>query len=215
MAAYNLEEQETIEILKAWWKDYGKLVLLMLLAFLLSIAAVQGWQFYQRGQAVEAAALYAELIAAQTANDAKRIQEIAGTFTQSFSGSGYAVLAQLQAAKASYEAGDKDAATAPLRWVIAEASETAAQDAARLRLAGIYLDKKDYEQALQLLQEKHGAAFNALYADRRGDVLVAQGKIDEARAAYQQALEQGDAQSNYRNLIQLKLDGLGAAREAK
>ncbi|MBC7945500.1 MAG: tetratricopeptide repeat protein [Burkholderiales bacterium] len=215
MAAYNLEEQETIEILKAWWKDYGKLVLLMLLAFLLSIAAVQGWRFYQRGQAANAAALYADLVAAQTAGDAKRVQEIADTFTKSFPGSGYAVLAQLEAAKASHAAGDKDAAIAPLRWVIANASEAAAQDAARLRLAGIYLDKKDYEQALQLLQQKHGAAFNALYADRRGDVLVAQGKADEARAAYQQALEQSDAQSGYRNLIQLKLDGVGPARETK
>lgn len=214
MAAYNLEEQETIEVLKAWWKDYGKLVLLMLLAFLLSIAAVQGWKAYQRGQAAKAAALYADLVAAGTAGDVKRTQEIASTFRQSFAGSGYAVLAQLQAAKASYEAGDKDAAIAPLRWVVANAAAPA-QDTARLRLAGIYLDKKDYEQALQLLQQKHGAAFNALYADRRGDVLVAQEKNDEARAAYQQALEQSDAQSGYRNLIQLKLDGLGAARESK
>jgi predicted negative regulator of RcsB-dependent stress response len=51
-----------------------------------------------------------------------------------------------------------------------------------------------------------------LYADLKGDVLSAQGKVAEARAAYQQAYDKTDAKSMYRNLIQMKMDGLGSAK---
>lgn len=212
MAVYDLEEQEKIEVLKAWWKDNGRLVIAAVIAFFLSLAAVQGWKAYQRSQATKAAALYADLLNAEKGNDAKRVRELATEISQKYSGAGYAVLAQLTAAKEAYEAGDKDAAAAALEWVIANARDPAAQDTARLRLAGVYLDKQDFDRALKLLEAKHGAAFAALFADCRGDVLVAQDKPEEARAAYQQALAQSDAQSGYRSLIQLKLDALGGAQ---
>lgn len=212
MAVYDLEEQEKIEVLKAWWKENGRLVIAAAIAFFLSLAAVQGWKAYQRSQAAGAAALYADLLNAEKSNDAKRVRELATEISQKHSAAGYAVLAQLTAAKKAYEAGDKDAAATALEWVIANAKEPAARDTARLRLAGVYLDQQDFDRALKLLEAEPDAAFAALYADRRGDVLFGQGKTEEARAAYQQALAQSDAQSGYRSLIQLKLDALGGAR---
>ena len=84
--------------------------------------------------------------------------------------------------------------------------------AARLRLAGILLDEKKYDEALKLLSAKSTDAYAALYADLKGDVLAAQGKPAEARAAYQLALDKSAAASQYRALIELKLDALGDAK---
>jgi predicted negative regulator of RcsB-dependent stress response len=99
-----------------------------------------------------------------------------------------------------------------LQWVVDHASEDTLKDVARLRLAAIFLDEKNYTDALKQLEAKHADSFDGLYADLRGDVLSAQGKTDEARSSYKLAYEKIDAQSMYRNLIQMKLDALGVAK---
>ena len=52
--------------------------------------------------------------------------------------------------------------------------------------------------------------FTALAADRRGDVLLAQGKTDEARTAYQAAYKGMDDKIDYRRLVEVKLIALAA-----
>ncbi|MGH8710706.1 MAG: tetratricopeptide repeat protein, partial [Burkholderiales bacterium] len=113
------------------------------------------------------------------------------------------------AAKINYQAGDAQSAKAQLQWVIDHAAEDELQDIARLRLAGMLVDEKNYAQALQLLEAKHNLSYDAFYLDLKGDVLVAQGKFAEARSAYQAALSKADKKSTYRDLIQIKLDALG------
>jgi predicted negative regulator of RcsB-dependent stress response len=84
------------------------------------------------------------------------------------------------------------------------------QALARLRLASVMLDDQAYDEALKVLAEKPESAFEAQFEDARGDVLVGQGKRAEAKAAYSAALAKlkpGDDAA--RELIQLKLDGLG------
>ena len=70
------------------------------------------------------------------------------------------------------------------------------------------MDEGKYDQVLSLLNAQHGASFTGLYADLRGDALAASGKTDEARAAYQKALDSLDTQGAYRNVVQMKLDVL-------
>jgi predicted negative regulator of RcsB-dependent stress response len=74
------------------------------------------------------------------------------------------------------------------------------------------LDEKKYDEALKLLEQTHPESFAGMYADLRGDVLVAQGKAAEAKEAYKLALEKLPAQSTYRLVVQVKLDGLGGAQ---
>jgi predicted negative regulator of RcsB-dependent stress response len=121
-------------------------------------------------------------------------------------------MAALSAARASFESGDLGAAKTQLQWVIDNAKEDEMRDVARLRLAGVLLDEKKYDDALALVNAGHGAAFSGLYADLKGDILLAQGKRGEARGAYQQALDKSDARSPYRPMIQAKLDALGDAK---
>ena len=210
--AYDLEEQEQIASIKAWWHDYGKLVMLVAIACLLTIAAFQGWRYYRAQQAERSAALYMQLMEAERANDSKRVRDIAGQIIDSYGSSQYGGMAALAAAKAGVATGETEDAKKRLQWASENAKEEEMRDVARLRLAGVLLDEKKYDDALKLLAVKSGDTFATLYADLRGDVLTAQGKAAEARTAYQQALEKSEPNSNYRRLVELKIDALGEAK---
>lgn len=210
MAELDLHEQEQVDALKAWWKENGKWVVGALVVGLLGFAGMQYWKSHQSSQAAEAAKLYAEVMKQAATNDAKRIGDAADALVSRYGGSAYAPRAQLLAAQASLQARDVAHAKVQLQWVVEHASESGLQDTARLKLASVLLDEKKYDEALKQLDAAHPESFTGLYADLKGDVLSAQGKTAEARAAYQQAYDKTDAQSVYRNLIQLKMDGLGS-----
>ncbi len=212
MAELDLHEQEQVDALKAWWKDNGKWVIGVLVVGLLGFAGTQFWKSHQASQAAEAGKLYVEVIKQVATNDAKRIGDAADALATRYGSSAYAPRAQLLAAQASLQAKDIPHAKAQLWWVIEHPQETTLQDTARLKLASVLLDEKKYDEALKQLDAAHPESFTGLYADLKGDVLGAMGKVAEARVAYQQALDKTDAKSMYRNLIQLKLDGLGSVK---
>jgi predicted negative regulator of RcsB-dependent stress response len=212
MSSLDLQEQEQVDELKAWWKENGKWVIGILVIGLLGFSGTMYWKSYQANQAAEAAKLYAEVVKQAASNDAKRIGDAADALVSRYGSSAYAPRAELLAAQASLQAHDVAHATVQLQWVIEHANETDLQDTARLKLASVLLDEKKYDEALKLLDAAHPESFTGLYADLRGDVLSAQGKTAEARAAYQQAYDKIDAKNSYRNLIQLKMDGLGNAK---
>jgi predicted negative regulator of RcsB-dependent stress response len=212
MAVYDLEEQEQIDEMKAWWKQYGGLVILVAVVALLTVAGMRGWSYYQARQGVEAGELYSQLQGAVGANDPKKVQDIAGVITDRYKRTGYAAFAALAAAKAAFETGDRASAKSRLQWVVDNGRDAETRDIARLRLAAVLLDEKSYDEALKLLETAHVETFSALYADLKGDVLVGQGKPQEARAAYQTALDKSDSKSGYRALLQVKLDALGAVK---
>lgn len=209
---FNLEEQESVEALKAWWKRHGNAVVLALTVLVAAVAGIQGWRYYQQSQARQAAALYNALQGTLATGSAERVREVAGQIIQKYPRTGYAPRAALISAKANYQAGDAKSAKAQLQWAAEHAAEAPLRDVARLQLASILLDQKDFQGALKWLEAKHGAAFNALYDDLKGDVLVAQGKPEQARAAYRTALQGTAEDSPYRKLIQVKLDALGEGK---
>jgi predicted negative regulator of RcsB-dependent stress response len=212
MAALDLQEQEQLEALKAWWKDNGNLIVAALLVVVVTVGGWRGWQYYQHQQAEEAATLYRQLIEQLASNDAKRVNDAAAAVIDKFASTAYAARAELLAAQVNEHGKDVVRAKTQLQWVIDNANEAALKDVARLRLAAILLDEKNYSDALKLLEAKHPDSFDSLYADLRGDVLSAQGKVDEARSSYRLAYEKIDPQSMYRSLIQMKLDALGTVK---
>ena len=210
--AYDLEEQEQIESIKAWWKQYGTLVMLAVLACLVTIAGIQAWRYYQAQQSERAATLFAQLDQAEAGNEPKKVRDIAAQIIDRHGSSPYAGMAALSAAKASFTTGELAEAKKTLEWAVGNARDKGMRDIARLRLAGVLLDEKKHDEALKVLAAEHAPSYAAFYADLKGDVLAAQGKPAEARAAYQAALEKTDARSQYRPLIEMKLDALGAAK---
>lgn len=210
--AYDLEEQEQIDAIKGWWKDNGKLVMLVVIACLVTIAAFQGWRYYRAQQTEYAAALYNQLDEAERVNDSKRVRDIAAQIIDKYASTQYAGMAALAAAKAGFMTGELEEAKKNLQWAVDRAKDENMRDVARLRLAGLLLDEKKYDEALKLLAVKTTDGYAMLYSDLRGDALTAQGKLAEARAAYQLALEKSDPGSAYRRLIEMKLDALGEAK---
>jgi predicted negative regulator of RcsB-dependent stress response len=210
--AYDHQEQEQLEELKAWWKENGKLVMLAAIGCALAIAAYQGWRHYRYSQSVAAATLYAQLDQADRAGDRKKVLELATQITGNYGSTPYGSFAAMGAARVSFENGDLADAKARLAWVVENVREDAVRDVARLRLAGVLLDEKNYAEALKRIEDKPSEAMTGLYADLRGDILLAQGNRAEARNAYQLALDKSEGGSPYRATIQLKLDSLGEAR---
>jgi predicted negative regulator of RcsB-dependent stress response len=208
MATYDLEEQEQLAALKAWWKEHGGAIALGATLVLAAIAAWNGWMWYQRSQSAQAAVLYDTLQKAARANDLKATRETAGAILENFPRSAYAPLAALVSAKVQFQAGDLKTARAQLQWAIEHAGNDEIRSIASLRLASVLLDDNDPDAALKILEAKPHPRFEALYASQRGDILVTQKRRSEARAAYKAALEKAEAGA-LRDALRLKLEALG------
>ncbi|MEX3785315.1 putative negative regulator of RcsB-dependent stress response [Paraburkholderia youngii] len=204
------DEQESIESLKAWWQQWGNATTWIVLVVLLAGASWNGWNFWQRRQAAEAAVLYDQVQQATASGDKAQIARVAADMEDKFGRTAYAQMTALGAAKALYTAGDEAGAKAQLQWAIDHAKDDEFKQIAKLRMASLLLDDKAYDQGLALLAEPQSDAFKGVVADRRGDLLAAQGKRDDARAAYKLALDSlSKSDSSARQLIQFKLDALG------
>lgn len=205
----DLEEQEQLDELKHFWKQYGNLLTGALIAVLSAFAAWNGYQYWQRSQATQAAVMYDEIERAAKSGDMARIDRSLVEMKEGFSSTTYAQQAGLLAAKVYYDKGNMDASRAALSWVAEKATDSGYQSIAKLRLAGILLEKKAYDEALQQLAGGFSKDFSALVADRRGDIFQAQGKKAEAKAEYEKAYKAFDERTEYRRLVEFKLNALG------
>lgn len=221
MAAYDLEEQEQLEELKTWWKRYGNVVTVILFAVTLGLAGWQGWNWWQRSQAAQASAIFGGLQQAARQDDPKRVRELAGELIDKYAGTSYAPMGALLSARVQMDHGDAKNAQAQLSWAATHAKDAGLRDLARLRLAVVLLDEKAYDEASKQLAIEPSAAFAARYAELRGDVYAAQGKLTEAAAAYAAGLgkiassaNKGDADTHaaYRDVLVTKRDALGVAK---
>lgn len=206
--AYDLEEQEQLDELKAWWKTYGKMAVNLVIGLLVVYIGYQAWTYYQTKQAVNASTEY-QALQVMDAKDTKGIQEKTALLMDKYSATPYAGRAALFAAKVNYEASQIKDAKIQLTWAISHAKESSVSAIASLQLANILVEEKNYDAALKILEAKHDAGFDGLFADLKGDVLLGLGKRDEAKAAYELALTKLDPQGRYRHLTQQKIDSLG------
>ena len=206
----DLEEQEQLDELKHFWKQYGDLITWVLIAVVGAFAAWNGYQYWQRSQAAQSSVMYDEIDRAVKAGDTARLDRSLADMTDRFGNTTYAQQAGLLAAQAYYEKGNLDAARAALNRVAEKASDPGYRAVAKLRIAGMLLDKKAYAEALEQLAGDFPKDFGGLVADRRGDVLMAQGKKAEARAEYEKAWKGLDERAEYRRMVEVKLNALGA-----
>lgn len=209
----DLEEQEQLAQFKHFWNKYGSLITWVLIVVLGGFAGWNGWNLWQNRQAGQASALYAEVERAAATGDQARVQRAYDDIRDKFSGTTYAHQAALLAARSFQENAKTDAAKAALTWVAEKSSDPGYQAIARLRLAGLLADAKSYDEALAQLKGPMPGEFEALAADRRGDILQLQGKTAEAKAEYLKALPGLDARADYRRLVEVKLSALGVDPE--
>ncbi len=206
----DLEEQEQLDQLKAFWAKYGGVITGALAIVLVALIGYNGYQWWQRDQATKAAALFDEVERMVATGDATKIERAMTDMRSQYGGTALAQQAALLGAKALLDQGKTDAAKAQLQWVAIESKDDGYQAVAKLRLAAVHLEAKAFDEASKTLAGPFPPAFSALAADRRGDVLMAQNKREEAKTEYEAAFKGMDEQLEYRRLVLVKLNALGA-----
>jgi predicted negative regulator of RcsB-dependent stress response len=206
--AYDLEEQEQLASLKAFWAKYGNVLTWVVIAALASYAGYNYWTAHVRAQSTEASGLYDELLVSVQAKDNTKAQRIATDIKNKYGSTAYAEMAALGAAKTAFDANDLKTAKAHLQWVIEHGDDTY-QAVARLRLSAVLLDEKAYDEGLKLVAAVTAPQFVGAAADRKGDILAAQNKLPEARTAYLAALTAMDKGDPGRQLVSYKLESIG------
>jgi len=210
----DLEEQEQLDELKHFWKTYGNLISWALIVVMGGFAAWNGYGYWQRTQSAKASALYDEVERAVVVGDLTRVERSLADMKDKFGGTLYAQQAALLAAKTFQQKDKPEQAQAALTWVVEHASDESYVQIARLRLAGVLLQSRAYDQALVRLSQPFATAFAPLAADLRGDVLNAQGKPQEAMAAYRDAWQHMEDSNEYRRLVEAKLNAQGVDPKA-
>ncbi len=212
MATFDLEEQEKLDELKAWWKRWGNAVTIGIAAILFAAAGYEYWKHHTVQQSAEASAYFDRMQQALQAGDKKLARETGGALIDKFAKTPYATRAALQMAAINVTDRDAKSAKAQLQWVVEHTKEAAVRDMARLRLAGLLLDEKQYDSALAQLNAAHTEAFGPRFDDLKGDVYLAQGKHAEARSAYSASYAKLKETNPMRGLVEMKLDSLGGPK---
>jgi len=208
--ALDLEDQEQIDEFKAWWDQYGKLTMGLVLLALVAYAAWQGYQYFQHKTAVEASAVYQTLGQLDPTSEGDAVKEATAKLKSDYASTPYAGRAAVLQARSDFLAEDIDGAKAELEWAAANAQETAVKAVASLQLARILLNNEDYAGAEKVLSSDIDPGYMGLKDDLQGDVLLAQGKTDEAKKHYTDALNNLDSEGRLYLFTKQKLESLGS-----
>lgn len=188
MADYATEEEQ-LEALKRWWRENGRAVILGVAIGVLALAGWRGWEMYVEQRALEASAVYDQLLESAGGSDYPGVSEHAEILRSEYSRTSYAVLAALVTAGVAVEKDRLEDAEEWLRWALGNTDERNLGALVRARLARVLAERGNADEALDLLGDDVPPAYTALHAEIRGDLLRARGDHAAAAAAYQQALD--------------------------
>lgn len=207
MATLDLQEQEQLDNLKAFWSKWGNWVTGLATLVLLAVAAWNGWTWYLRDQGLKASALFESVEQAVAAKESDKAARLLAEMQTRFARSAYTGQASLLVAQA---AAKPEVAAAALQWAANQAEPSDLRDLARLRLAGLQLDAKQWDAAAQTLNGVVSEAFAALVADRRGDLAQLRDDPASARKHYEAAYLGLTDDQPYKRVLEAKLMALGA-----
>lgn len=214
-----LTEEEQLEALKRWWKDNGKSTVTAVVLAVVGYFGFEFWQDQVRAGEEAASNKYQSLLESVVVAPGTNLSDTARTtaaslaaeLKQDSSNGFYGQSAALFMAKLAIEANQLDKAEAELQWVLDQNPEQALALVSRLRLARVQAAASKFDTALATLTAVDAGSFIGEYAEVRGDILLAQGNVDEARAAYQLAVQSQTIDMPKNENLQIKLDDLAPA----
>ena len=212
----DLEEQEQLDSLKAFWEKYRSIIMGLVTAVLFVFAAYNGWQWWKNSQATEAGKLYETMMGSIEKGNKEQSMQAADDLQKQFAGTSYAPMASLIAAKLAADAGDAAKSQAYLRWVAEKAANDGYKALGKLRLATALMDEgsaKSLAEADAILKATPTPGFEPVWFERRGDWYLVQGKNADARKSYSQAWKLLEKSKEFpqeaRSLLKVKLDAVG------
>ncbi|MEJ2344279.1 MAG: tetratricopeptide repeat protein [Gammaproteobacteria bacterium] len=209
-------DDEKVEQLKKWWKENGRSLVIGVVIGLAVLIGWRTWSHYRTGQAEQASDTYAALMAALSRNDNETALADGERIVSNFSSTPYAALSALALARVRLEQGELTAARTELQWALDHSDMEAVRHIARLRLGRVMLAQGDDAAALKLIAAvKDPGSFASQYDELAGDIYVKQGKPQQARAAYQKAMDSLGAGAAQRPLLEMKLDDVAGSAETK
>jgi predicted negative regulator of RcsB-dependent stress response len=203
-----LTEQEQVELLKNWIKQYS---LVILAGVVIAFLAIFGWRTWQQRQIriySHASSVYDDMLTTRAQNDP------AGTLVQAkklfnhYSVTTYGPLAAFMLARVAAINGNYPEAEKKLNWALRKSDTPAMRQIARIRLGRVFIAQKKYEEAIHTLEKIEDKSFNGLTNEVKGDALYFMGDKAKARDAYKQALNELPNAEVIRPLLQMKYDNL-------
>jgi predicted negative regulator of RcsB-dependent stress response len=210
MATFDSDEQETVDAIKEFWRAYGNIVIMVVVAVVVGFGGTKWWQHHTMTKAQAASATFNKLEKAEAGDETDKVGALSQELIAEYGGTYYADLARLNLAKAVSDNGDYEQAIDLVRDVIADNRDASLISLAKLRLAALYLIMEQYDLAMIALDGDAGSSMSGLFADMRGDIYAAQKLNDEARAAYEEALDRLQEGNPWVDIVQIKIDSLGS-----
>ena len=213
-------ELDQSEAIKKWWKENGTAVFTGVLLGLALLFGWRGWKSYEASQQEMASMLYSQSVASFEQGNATKAREIASQLLSEYNTSAYATQITLRLARQAVEDNNYDSAHAHLDWVIKQNQTSEFTSIAQLRKARLFVAEQKLDDLKALLKTVEGneGAFKIAYAEIRGDLAVLEGRIEDARKAYQEVLAveenaEDGLSFEHRDLVEMKLNDLGQAEQ--
>ncbi|RUO29674.1 hypothetical protein CWE12_07660 [Aliidiomarina sedimenti] len=188
-------EDQQVEQIKQFMREYG---IWIGAGVVIGLGSLFAWRAYDASQ-IEAqqqrTAAYEQISQQVQQGDEEALAQAEDVLSQ-LDESSQAALAHLQLARQAVDADDLSSAADHLYSAQQKAGSSVVSGLATTRLARVQLALGEYDAALQSLQQSLPQSFTAQVEEIRGDVYLAQGNPEQARAAYQAAVDLGGAQSS-------------------
>lgn len=209
MAHLDLHEQEQLDKIKYFWRDYGKYLIGLIVVIVIAYVSSLIWKSHNEKQSREASLVYANLTTAIGKSDIQQAVTLTEQLELKYPKTEYASLASMWLAKKVFAEGDLNSAIKYLSWTIKHTKDKGLIAISKVELANVYLDQKKYDQALKLMLKKTEKEFEPLFYAKRGDIYLVEGEKAKAREAYKEALTKAGDSASISQELHFKLDLLG------
>ncbi len=203
-----LTEQEQIELLKSWIKQYSVVILA---GVLIAAVAITGWRYWQQRQnkiLTHASAVYDEMLTMRAQNDSTSTLVQAQKLFSHYPQTTYGQMAAFMLARDAVIKKDYPEAEKRLNWIIEHSKIDSIRQIARIRLARTLIAENKPREAIKELQTVEDNSFNGLTDEVKGDAYLALNDTKMARQSYQQALDELPNADVIRPILRMKYDNL-------